>query len=62
MPLANHSGPQAGPVGDIVEALQQQIADQTDRLGVIVCVSVSRHPVHDPVDDRRDEHDMSAVT
>ena len=61
VPFPNHSGPQAGAVGDVVEALQQQIADQPDGLGVIVCVSVPLHPVHDPVDDGRDQHHVPAA-
>src|SRR3954469_11624090 len=60
MPFPNYSGPQTGPIGDVVQPLQQQVADQTHGLGVVVSIAVPLHPVHDTVDDRRHQHDVSA--
>src|ERR1700760_2931338 len=59
VPLPHHAGPQAGAVGDVVQALQQEVADQTYRLGVVIDVPVSLHPVDNTVDDRRYQDDVS---
>src|SRR3954467_13356483 len=60
MPFPNHPGPQAGSIGDIVQSLQQQVADQSHGLRVVLSVAVPFHPIDDTVDDGSHQHDVSA--